>query len=68
LLYWDTHRYGTGSGSDLAPLRDAHNEGTRSLPLPVLYRWRVFRFNVRHPSDNLVARHPSNDNFEGAAR
>jgi heme-degrading monooxygenase HmoA len=30
---------GTGSGSDLAPLRDAHNARTRSLPLPVPYRW-----------------------------
>jgi len=27
----------------------------------------VFRFNARHPSDNLVARHLSNDIFEGAA-
>jgi hypothetical protein len=28
----------------------------------------MFRFNARHPSDNLVSRHLSNDIFEGAGR
>src|SRR6266542_6938599 len=32
-------RYGTGSGSDRAPLERASHKTTRSLPLPVPYRF-----------------------------
>src|SRR5262245_57995587 len=40
---WDTHRYGTGSGSDLVLALCASRGGARSLPLPVPYRCRSLR-------------------------
>jgi len=35
-------RYGTGSGSDRAPAEQASHKTTRSLPLPVPYRFIQF--------------------------
>src|SRR5262245_3379634 len=52
-------RYGTGSGSDLAPLEAATPEGARSLPLPVPYRHRLFLspLKLRHTHIEDASRH-----------
>ncbi len=42
--HWDTRWYSTGSGSDRAPIETSSPRGARSLPLPVLYQCRLFRF------------------------
>src|SRR5262245_38754922 len=42
--HWDTRRYSTGSGSDRAPAETPSPQGARSLPLPVLYQWRLVQF------------------------